>query len=95
MRDQIIKRNKNFLLQKEEEQTIISTSKGDEFCILNPMSKYILDICDGKSCEQISQKIYEDCINKEELNVNQILSDCIEVIKIFHDKGIITYGGMK
>lgn len=89
MEKRIIKKKNGIMWQKEGDQVIVSTSHGDEFCILNEMSMYILNICDGKTCEEIAKEIYKQCIDKEDLQMHQIIADCEEVIQIFCDKGII------
>lgn len=89
MEQKIIEVKRGFLSQQEGDFLIVSTEKGSEFCVLNEMAQFIFENCNGLTCEQLVNKIFEACVDKEHLSKENIMDDCKEVLDTLERKGLI------
>lgn len=75
-------------LQKQDDCLIIM-SDDIPLSVLNVTSRYIYDNCEGKTVEEISNMLFEECIDNCSLNKQNVLNDCIEAIGIMSEIGLV------
>lgn len=90
----------NTILHKATDPSICLQEQGDflivlsddiSLTLLNSTSKYIYYNCEGKTVGSIGEMLFQECIDKEDLNKQEVISDCIEAIESMVNLGLITY----
>lgn len=79
----------DYLLNIYGEDNVILNPRTREVHLLNQMALYILKNCDNKNLEQIAENIYEECLNKEELDLNMIINDCHMMLNTMLEKNLV------
>ncbi len=78
----ILRKNdtENYCFQQNEDYLIILLDEAGNVCILNNISQFLYQNCEDRNVEELIQLLYDQLIDKEELDFNVIMNDCIEAI---------------
>ncbi len=74
-----------------EGEQILVLAKPDEILTLNSTARFVYENCNGETLDTITDKLYAEIINKDEVTVEQIRADCTRLIEHLVSKGLIRY----
>ncbi|MET3211260.1 UNVERIFIED_CONTAM: hypothetical protein ABIC26_004227 [Paenibacillus sp. PvR008] len=63
--------------------------QNNEMFFLNQTAKYLWENCNGKTVSQVAKLLYDQCLDKETLDLNDIIVDCLCAFKELEQKGFI------
>lgn len=79
----IIRKNEedDFCFDHQGENLIILLDEdAGNACVLNQVSQFLYENCDNKSVEELVQLLYEQLLDKEQLDYQIIMNDCIDAL---------------
>lgn len=48
---------------------------------LNPTSLFLLENCEGRTVYQVSEELYNQCLDKETLLKDQVVTECVKAVE--------------
>ena len=76
------------VLQKTTEQVIMQ-KEGDNLVVLNQTAQKLFELCNGQSSDEISAALFGLCANKDELVLEDVVSDCNDALSDMVKAGLI------
>lgn len=56
---------------------------------LNPTSLFLLENCEGLTIPQAAENLYSQCVDKETLLKDQVVTECIHAVEKLVDLGLV------
>ena len=88
--DGICHANLDFIQNKitHGDHTLIKLKTG-KIIGLNPTSLFLLENCEGLTISQVVEDLYNQCLDKETLLKDQVVTECISAVEKLTEIGLI------
>lgn len=70
-----------------EESLVLDRNK--DMFFLNQTAKYLWEHCNGRTVAEVAGMLYDQCLDKETLNLNEVLTDCIQAFEELEQRGFV------
>lgn len=83
------KNETNFCFQKQGTNLIILLDDNGDVCILNEISQFLYNNCENKTVKEVVDLLFEQLLDKENLEYDEIYCDCLEAIESMRAAGVL------
>lgn len=88
MEREVILRKKECLSEEFEGEIVVKV-KNQQLVRLNSIASYLWKNCDGKTKQILIENLYEDCVNKDEIDKKKMEMECVEAINTLKKYGLV------
>lgn len=88
MEREVILRKKECLSEEFEGEVVVQV-KNQQLVRLNCIASYLWKNCDGKTEKILIENLYEDCVNKDEIDKKKMEMECVEAINTLKKYGLV------
>lgn len=88
MEREVILRKKECLSEEFEGEIVVQV-KDQRLVRLNCIASYLWKNCDGKTIKVLIENLYEECVNKDEIDKKKMEMECVEAINTLKKYGIV------
>lgn len=60
-----------------------------EMFFLNQTAKYLWEHCNGRTVKEVAGMLYDQCLEKEQLNFSDIVADCTQAFEELEQRGFV------
>ena len=75
--------------ERTDEGQYLILSTASDMVVLNETAFYIWDNADHKTLEEVARQRYSNLIDKEDLSFDELVSDCLETLKLLLKLGLV------
>lgn len=70
------------------EESLVMDSNREMF-FLNQTAKYLWEHCNGRTVSEVAGMLYDQCLEKEQLKLSDIVTDCIGAFEELEQRGFV------
>ena len=89
MKKVLQKTTEQVIMQTEGDNLVVLNSKGNLLIVLNQTAQKLFELCNGQSSDEISAALFGLCANKDELVLEDVVSDCNDALSDMVKAGLI------
>lgn len=76
--------------QVSGEELLVLLDGRKEINVLNQTSQFLYNNCEGKTVDAVTKELYLQCVDKEELDYENVLKDCMKAFENLEKIGLIS-----
>lgn len=80
---------KKVLIEKHREYYLVLDEETGTIFLVNETSHFLYENCDGQSVEDLCEMLFDQCIDKDQLNKKEVYEGCTKALEALVKMGLL------